>query len=1538
MGENMSVNQLKEELKVLHEQLEKSNKFMKKLTSFNNQFLGEVYRWEYDVKTKTVSGADMLFNLVGLPVMDKIQLDKLLLLLKSNNYDDLLSLYVNFPEEDNGKIFENTFLLPNGQKKTFRHSAWLFLENGKRRKIYGLVKDITPQHNDNKESLLLNYLPEVFSNIDETYLIISLHDYKPVYLSRNFYKVTQISPNINNFSYKKYADLIIEEDYEKYHKLIDSLDNGLEVSEILRIKGKDELKWLKIHAIPIPDRGVVAVIVKNISKEKITEKLLDESETKYKKLINQLPFVLVIHKNGIIKFINERGKDLTGSKRFRNIIGRSIFEFIPPELHERNKERMLRFDRGEAVDFPVEELLLDKDGNRIPVKIIAEKVFFNGEWCHQLLIQDISKEKKYEKTIEQEQIKFHRLLDVAPVIITILNKKGEVILINKKGAETIGLPPDKITGKNWFDHFVPERESQKLKAFYEKIIGGTENSVGVYENSMLRANGTKTLIEWHTTLLKDDRGEITGMLSSGQDISLKKDYERSIKQQRGLLRLIVDKLPTLLAYVSKDQKFLFVNKAYADFYGYEPGYFIGKRVDDILPGEFKESNKEYFSQLGNKYVEFESNRTSASGKKIITHVRIIPHIDEDGNVIAYLSASEDITEKRKMERELIEREQNLLLLINNTPDIVCFKDAKGRWLLANDADLKLFALDNVDYVGKTDLELAEYTLPVYKESFKKCIDSDEVAWKAKRVIQNEEVIPTVNGGNKIFDILKVPVFNEDGSRKGLIVVGRDVTEKRQAEKALKESEDKFRRIFTESLTPQLLISSNAKFIDCNDAAFKLLGYNDKSSIVGKTAAELSPEFQADGTPSASTSFRYIKNAIKKGSNSFEWIHLTKNNRKVYLNITLTPLIINNKEILHVVWHDISDKIKRYQENIKLFTAIEQSPLSIVITDTAAKIEYVNPGFTHITGYAPKEVIGKNPRILKSGKTPFHTYIEMWKRLTSGEVWSGEFLNRRKNGEVYTEYCVIAPIKDDKGKVTNYVALKEDITKKKEADERLLESENRFRSLFYENESIIILFDPSNGNILEANDAACRFYGYTQSEMIKKSVFDFNVRPRKELLELIEKVRLKKQNHFYFRHKLKDGSIKDVELYTGVLNSRKKEVFYSVIHDISDKIKAEKELVKAKEKAEESDRLKSAFLANMSHEIRTPMNAILGFAALLKDEELSKEEKSQFVDIINSSGYSLLEIINDIIEMSKIEAGQITINKKETEVNQMVSSIYKQHSLLASKKNIELRYVPDSLKQNITLLLDETKVKQILTNLVNNAIKFTDEGYVEMGYKVLDTEIEFYVKDTGIGISKENHKLVFDRFNKITWDTDSKKIYPGTGLGLSISKAFVDKMGGRIFLESEKGVGTTFFFTLPLEITESSVQPVVKKELSAKLNLDGKVILVAEDTERNYQFFEIVLSKLGAEVLHAWTGKEAVDITRENDGRIDLIFMDIKMPDMNGYEATKIIKKEYPDLPIIAQTAYAFTEDRIRAKEAGCDNYISKPIIKDKLLEMLKNYF
>jgi signal transduction histidine kinase len=373
-------------------------------------------------------------------------------------------------------------------------------------------------------------------------------------------------------------------------------------------------------------------------------------------------------------------------------------------------------------------------------------------------------------------------------------------------------------------------------------------------------------------------------------------------------------------------------------------------------------------------------------------------------------------------------------------------------------------------------------------------------------------------------------------------------------------------------------------------------------------------------------------------------------------------------------------------------------------------------------------------------------------------------------------------------------------------------------------------------------------------------------------------------------------------------------------------------IKQKRIAEENNKLKTQFLANISHEIRTPLNGINGFSQLLRSEDLDSEKRALFVDTIISNSNQLLNIIENIVDISKIESNQVEINNISFNLNELLHETFVLFNEIAKPKNIDLKFKQDV---DIKIITDKIKLQQVLANLLNNALKFTDEGEIEFGYEIRKDYLLFYVKDTGIGIKKGSEKLIFERFRKDSFD--KKRIYEGTGLGLSISKSFINLLNGNLWVENNETQGCTFFFTLPnieysINDRNYNKQLIREQKERKELDLKGKKILIAEDEYSNYLYLFELLSDTNAKIFHATNGIEVLELTK--DIFPDCILMDVKMPELDGFEATKIIKSKYPAIPVIAQTAFAFKGDEEKALRIGCNDFIAKPIDQDILFEKL----
>lgn len=414
----------------------------------------------------------------------------------------------------------------------------------------------------------------------------------------------------------------------------------------------------------------------------------------------------------------------------------------------------------------------------------------------------------------------------------------------------------------------------------------------------------------------------------------------------------------------------------------------------------------------------------------------------------------------------------------------------------------------------------------------------------------------------------------------------------------------------------------------------------------------------------------------------------------------------------------------------------------------------------------------------------------------------------------------------------------------------------------------------------------------------------------------------------FSDKILQNLFTDIEMLTRVQTF--KGWFYVIITGILFYLLLKRHLKKlrqAENDARESDRLKTAFLQNISHEIRTPMNGIMGFAHLLNSENLTPEQRKEYTGIINNSAKRLLSIVSDILEISQIESGKTKIYESSFDLNDLLSEVFENTRVLVNNK-INYCYSFALSNPESIVTTDYEKLKKVLNNLIDNAIKFTDKGKIEFGYVLKNNNIEFFVSDTGIGVEQENQKLIFDRFRKS--DFNNNKMNDGVGLGLTICKELLKALGGTIWLKSSAGEGTSFYFTIPYKKTETNPELLITTNLNDK---KLKKILVVEDDETSFEFIKTILSKEDFTLIHAWNGNDGISLYEKHKD-IDLIILDIKLPGMNGYEVLKAIRENDSHIPIIAQTAFVIGEERKKAIDSGFDEFLAKPYKKNDLLKRI----
>ena len=532
------------------------------------------------------------------------------------------------------------------------------------------------------------------------------------------------------------------------------------------------------------------------------------------------------------------------------------------------------------------------------------------------------------------------------------------------------------------------------------------------------------------------------------------------------------------------------------------------------------------------------------------------------------------------------------------------------------------------------------------------------------------------------------------------------------------------------------------------------------------------------------------------------------------------------------------------------------------------------------------------------------------------------------------------VRDENGNILHSRSIYQDMSELKQAQEELRQSEERYRAVADSAVDSIVSID-CKGIIVGWNQGATRTFGFAESEIIGQPV---NQLIPENYLELyvagLNRIEQGGEHHHIIgktvelQGKRKNGEIFPIELSLAQWQTSNDQFFTGIIRDISQRKLEEIELLKAKEKAEESNQLKSAFLLNMSHEIRTPMNAIMGFSDLLNDSDLSSENKEEFIASIYKSTNQLLHIITDIVDISKIDARQEVLETKVFNINDFINDIVITYEPQAKEKMLELR-LQNRLSDNLkNIVSDPKKLRQIFNNIIGNAIKFTKKGTIEIKATFSVNKLIFSISDTGIGIDPTLHQVIFDSFRQA--EIAINRTYGGLGLGLSLTKSYLDMLKGNIHVESTPGIGSTFTFEVPLvEEVNQSIVLLPDKQVKP-ISWADKTILLAEDESANSMYIKAVLKSTGINIICAENGLEAVEKCKLISD-IGLVLMDVKMPEMDGLTATRIIKSLRKDLPIIATTAFALSSDREKCLEAGCDDYLAKPIKKDLLITMMNEY-
>jgi len=1083
-------------------------------------------------------------------------------------------------------------------------------------------------------------------------------------------------------------------------------------------------------------------------------------------------------------------------------------------------------------------LLRRKNPNNVPGKYPVKIQHFNGSFKEVIVnaamlpkskksiisMVDVTEQNRALKQLEESERRFREMNELLPQSVYETDLKGNIIYANKFAIKLFGYTQEEFDkGLNFSQMLSPESRKKAKENFNTRILGKTTD---VYEYSALKKDGTTfPIILSSAPIYKGS--VVVGIRGVMTDLSTQKKAEENIIKFNAVSNQAVEGI----TIADNNARYTYVNPSFCKMTGYSEKELLNMNVYDIIVRKSKCDN--FFECVKNMNVisEVELKRKDGS----LFFVEVIGKVINIENTQFALGTIRDVTEQKKAKQKIIETEK-LLIEAERIAKIgywkIYHKEYKTEW---SDEVFRIIGEKPQSFKPT----FSNFIEAIHPEDIEKVfnLNKKRLVNDKKRTIEYR--IITKKGKIKHVKEIWTTKYDDNGNPEITIGTVQDITTQKNNEITLKESEKRYKDLFYKSKDPTLLLYNN-KIIDCNIETAKILETSSINNIIGKSPFDLSAKYQEDGSLSKEKAIEKIEESYKKGYNRFEWEHITFKGKTIYVEISLTPVTINNKKMIYVVWRDISKRKKAEKEINKLNIAVKQSPSIIVVTDINGSIEYINPAFTKITGYTQEETIGQNPRILASGKTTKKEYKKLWDTIKSGNVWQGELYNKKKDNSYYWEKVAIAPVKNNKGKIINFIAIKTDITKQKEIEEKekqtranlikvntkyrkqnieitlqnkllveskkeLLTIQKEFNSVIDASKAIFIEVD-SNYKVLRWNKSAVKITGILSSKTIGRSIKELNLDSdiNNLIIEIIENAlngKSVKEKEITF--KSTNGEIQTILISSDTKLNRNNIIsgVFIVAQDITTitnynkflEIEVEERTQELKEallKEKELGELKSKFVSVVSHEFRTPLSAINFSANFINNyfDKLEKDKIKQKLKNIETQVKHMTMLLDDVLIMGRIQSNRVVfkpeiINAKEY-FKPIIEEVY-----ISKNKTHKIIYTENI--QDAKICVDKVQARNIFINLLSNAIKFSpNSNEVFIRVDVFNKNTKITITDTGIGI-KDTEEIFKPFVRGINADN-----IQGTGLGLSIVKEAVKKHKGKIKINTKINEGTSIEVILP----------------------------------------------------------------------------------------------------------------------------------------------